>query len=215
RRRTQGGPGAHRRADQRGLGALALRAAGRGRPEHPPARGVRADERAADAVRGDHRRGRGDGEALRGRRHAAVRQRDPGRDPGPRTGREGEGRATRPWPGPEGGRPVSDEETGAPVPGWPEESQQRLEKARALRALGVDPYPRRFERSHTFAQIVEAHGAKTAEDLEKEAPAVRVAGRVILKRPMGKASFATLSDGERQLQIYVRKDDVGDKAYEV
>jgi lysyl-tRNA synthetase class 2 len=110
---------------------------------------------------------------------------------------------------------VSGEDTGAPVPGWPEESAQRLEKARALRALGVDPYPRRFERSHTFAQVFEAHGTKTAEDLEKEAPAVRVAGRVVLKRPMGKASFATLSDGERQLQIYVRKDEVGDKAYEV
>jgi len=110
---------------------------------------------------------------------------------------------------------VNDEETGAPVPGWPTESAQRLDKARALRALGVDPYPRRFDRSHTFAEIVAAHGAKTAEDLETEAPEVRVAGRVVLKRPMGKASFATLSDGERTLQIYVRKDAVGDRAYEV
>ena len=41
-----------------------------------------------------------------------------------------------------------------PVPGWPAESAQRLEKARALEALGVAPYPTRFERSHTLGEVV-------------------------------------------------------------
>jgi lysyl-tRNA synthetase, class II len=110
---------------------------------------------------------------------------------------------------------MSGDDASVPVPGWPEESSQRLEKARSLRALGVDPYPRRFARTHTFAEVHAAHGGKPAEELEREQNQVRVAGRVFLKRPMGKASFATLSDGETQLQIYVRKDEVGEKAYDV
>ena len=100
-------------------------------------------------------------------------------------------------------------------PGWPDESSSRLEKARALRGLGVNPYPNRFARTHGLAEVAAAHGEKTLEQLEAEAPVVRVAGRVLLKRPMGKASFATLSDGETRLQIYVRKDAVGDEAYRV
>jgi lysyl-tRNA synthetase class 2 len=98
-------------------------------------------------------------------------------------------------------------------PDWPEESAQRLEKAKALRDLKVEVYPTRFERSHSFGQLIEEHAAKSAAELETAAQDVRIAGRVVLKRPMGKASFATLSDGENRLQVYVRKDDVGEDAY--
>jgi len=113
---------------------------------------------------------------------------------------------------PQGGGPPTEE---PPVPGWPTESGSRLQKARALRGLGVNPYPNRFARSHSFGEIHAAHGAKSLQELEAEATAVRVAGRVTLKRPMGKASFATLSDGENRLQVYVRKDEVGEEAYRV
>ena len=97
-----------------------------------------------------------------------------------------------------------------PVAGWPPESAQRLEKSRALRALGVDPYPTRYERTHGLAEIAAAHGAKTTEQLDAEAIPVRIAGRVMTLRGHGKASFATLSDGGGQLQVYIRSDDVGD-----
>ncbi len=100
-----------------------------------------------------------------------------------------------------------------PVPGWPAESAQRLEKARALEAMGVAVYPTRFERSHRLGEIVSAYGPKSLEELEALAPAVRVAGRVLTKRGHGKASFATLGDGESRLQIYVRSDEVGERAY--
>jgi len=110
---------------------------------------------------------------------------------------------------------VPEERDGPPVEGWPEESAQRLRNAEALEALGVDLYPTRYERSHTLGQIGAAYGDKTHEELEKLAVAVRIAGRVLLKRPMGKASFATLSDGESRLQIYVRKDEVGELGYKV
>jgi lysyl-tRNA synthetase class 2 len=100
-----------------------------------------------------------------------------------------------------------------PVPGWPGESAQRLEKLAALRALGVNPYPTRFERTHRLGEIVAAGGDKTLEELQALGLAVRIAGRVMTKRGHGKASFATLSDGLSSLQIYVRLDEVGEAGY--
>jgi lysyl-tRNA synthetase class 2 len=109
-----------------------------------------------------------------------------------------------------------DASDGPTVPeGWPAESLQRLEKSRALAALGAPPYPNRFERSHGLAEIVAAHGGHSLEELEALAPQARVAGRVLTKRTMGKASFATLSDGGARLQVYVRRDEVGETAYRV
>jgi lysyl-tRNA synthetase class 2 len=100
-----------------------------------------------------------------------------------------------------------------PIEGWPAESAQRLEKADALRKLGINPYPNRFERTDTLAAINAAHGGQSLEDLEALAKDVRIAGRVMTLRGHGKASFATLSDGEARLQVYVRQDDVGEAAY--
>ena len=53
-----------------------------------------------------------------------------------------------------------------PVPGWPAESAQRLEKARALRARGVDPYPTRFVRTHRLGEIVATYADKSLDALE-------------------------------------------------
>jgi lysyl-tRNA synthetase class 2 len=113
---------------------------------------------------------------------------------------------------------VSDERTDGdlpdvPVPGWPAESAQRLQKARALRAKGVDPYPTRFVRTHRLGEIVGAYADKSLDALEALKVEVKIAGRVLTKRGHGKASFATLTDGETNLQIYVRQDDVGEGAY--
>jgi lysyl-tRNA synthetase, class II len=98
---------------------------------------------------------------------------------------------------------------------WPEESAQRLEKARALHAAGVPSYPTRFHRSHHLQEIAATYGAKTMEELEALGAPARIAGRVMLKRSHGKASFATLSDGTAELQVYVRQDDVGEPTYRV
>ncbi len=100
-----------------------------------------------------------------------------------------------------------------PVPGWPEESAHRLRKAEALRALGVDPYPNRYLRTHGLAQVASNWGERDAVALETEAAQVRVAGRVLLKRPMGGASFLTIGDGASTLQLFVRKQEVGADAY--
>jgi lysyl-tRNA synthetase class 2 len=99
------------------------------------------------------------------------------------------------------------------IEGWPPESAQRLEKAKALRALGIDPYPTRYERTHGLAEIKAAHDGKSLEELDKQNLQVRIAGRVMTLRGHGKASFATLSDGGGELQVYIRSDDVGEAGY--
>ena len=91
-------------------------------------------------------------------------------------------------------------------PDWPAESAQRFEKLKRLRAQGLNPYPTKFERSHTLGEIVAGYGQKTGEELEAHKVEVATAGRLLLKRPMGKAAFATLGDGDARLQVFLRKD---------
>src|SRR5258706_3290010 len=100
-----------------------------------------------------------------------------------------------------------------PVEGWPAESAERRERARALRARGINPYPNRYDRTHGLAEIVAVHGDRSLEELDRLSPSVRIAGRVMTQRGHGKASFLTLSDGEGRLQVYVRQDDVGEEGY--
>jgi lysyl-tRNA synthetase class 2 len=107
------------------------------------------------------------------------------------------------------------ETTSALPEDWPAEAARRLAKARALRALGVDPYPARFVRTHSLRAIQAEHDARTLEELEALSAPVSIAGRVLTRRGHGKASFATLADGEASLQVYVRQDTVGARAYQV
>lgn len=84
----------------------------------------------------------------------------------------------------------------------------RREKLDALRAAGRDPYKLvSFGRTHSSADIVRGF-----EELEGKQ--VSVAGRLMAKRIMGKATFANLLDGEGPLQVYVRREDLGGEAYE-
>lgn len=86
--------------------------------------------------------------------------------------------------------------------------EQRLQKLDAIRDLGIEPYPYRFEPTHYSADIVASFDALNASGAE-----VRVAGRLIVTRGHGKAAFADLRDAEGRLQIYVRLDNVGDDAF--
>jgi lysyl-tRNA synthetase class 2 len=87
--------------------------------------------------------------------------------------------------------------------------EARLAKLARLRELGVNPYPYRFERSHTTRELKEGFD----ERIDKET--VALAGRLVALRPMGKASFAHLQDPEGRIQLYLRRDEIGEKAYEV
>jgi lysyl-tRNA synthetase class 2 len=104
--------------------------------------------------------------------------------------------------------------------------QQRKRHLAEIGELGYAVYPTRFDRTHAISRIVERyHGYAGKKDDEAEAArvneelkvaeggALRVAGRIMTMRLMGKAAFATLSDGLHKLQVYIRKNDVGDDAW--
>src|SRR3954451_528658 len=93
--------------------------------------------------------------------------------------------------------------------------RQRRENFEELIRLGVDPYPRQFERTHTIDELVAAHTAKAADALEAEKPRARTAGRILAIRSFGKANFLVLSDGRERIQAYIRKDALPERDFEV
>ncbi len=92
--------------------------------------------------------------------------------------------------------------------------KQRLTRIREIEALGYRAYGRRFDFSHTIPEILAGYGTKTAEELVPEVR-VRVAGRLMTLRHMGKAGFAHLQQNGERLQIYVKKDGVGEHDYQL
>src|SRR5215213_2639499 len=93
--------------------------------------------------------------------------------------------------------------------------RQRRENFEALIRLGVDPYPRQFERTHTVEELVAAYGATAADALEAEQPRARTAGRILAIRSFGKANFLVISDGRERIQVYIRKDSLPEREFGV
>jgi lysyl-tRNA synthetase class 2 len=91
----------------------------------------------------------------------------------------------------------------------------RREKLKQIEALGQATYRSKYEFTHTVEQILAQYLPKTAEELEQARVNVRVAGRIMAIRLMGKAGFAHLQQGGKRLQIYVKKDAVGEKGFEL
>lgn len=95
--------------------------------------------------------------------------------------------------------------------------QDRLDKLDALRARGVEPFAYSFDPTHTAAQALalfaEAEERAGEGGTAEEIP-VRLAGRIVSKRAMGKSTFAHLADRTGKLQLYVRVNDVGAEAFE-
>ncbi|MBK1712243.1 lysine--tRNA ligase [Rubrivivax gelatinosus] len=85
---------------------------------------------------------------------------------------------------------------------------ERREKLQAIRAAGV-AFPNDFKPKQHAAELQHKHGQVPNEELEPQAVKVSVAGRMMLKRVMGKACFATLQDGSGRIQLYVTQDAVG------
>jgi lysyl-tRNA synthetase, class II len=90
---------------------------------------------------------------------------------------------------------------------------ERREKLARLREAG-SAFPNDFARTHLAAQLEADHGAKSREQLQAEAIEGAVAGRLMFKRVMGKASFGVLQDGSGRLQLYVSEDASGKAAHE-
>ena len=90
--------------------------------------------------------------------------------------------------------------------------QQRLGRIAEIEGLGFRPYGQRFDFTHTIPGVLQEFGEKTAEQLEPRVE-VRVAGRIATIRRMGKAGFAHLVQNGERLQVYVRKDAVGERDF--
>lgn len=86
--------------------------------------------------------------------------------------------------------------------------QQRLKKLEELRKMGIDPFGKKYDRTHFCADIIDRFE-------EMEGQEVSIAGRIMAKRGHGKASFADVQDRSGKIQIYVKVNEVGDQQYEL
>ncbi|WP_347485955.1 lysine--tRNA ligase [Vandammella animalimorsus] len=94
------------------------------------------------------------------------------------------------------------------------ERREKLQQLReAAQASGAPVFPNDFQPSHRAQPLQDAHGMRTAEELQAQGERVRVAGRMMLKRVMGKASFATIQDATGRIQLYITRDGVGEELY--
>ena len=115
---------------------------------------------------------------------------------------------------------MSDQNTPATPTAAIDENQliaERREKLKALRetqkAGGAVAFPNDFKPQDHADRLLQLHGEKSPESLLAEGTPAKIAGRMMLKRVMGKASFATVQDQSGRIQIYVTRDDVGEDVY--
>ncbi len=105
------------------------------------------------------------------------------------------------------------EETSQPAQDTNQIIEERRGKLRALREAG-NAFPNDFDRTHLADDLHETYGQKSHDDLETSQVEVAVAGRMMLKRVMGKASFATIQDMSGRIQLYITRDALGEQAYD-
>ena len=86
--------------------------------------------------------------------------------------------------------------------------KERKEKLAKLKELGVDCYPYKFDKTHNSQEIIKKHSKLKPEEHSKAK--VKVAGRVMQIRKMGKAAFAHIQDENGRIQFYIRKDDIAE-----
>jgi lysyl-tRNA synthetase class 2 len=96
-----------------------------------------------------------------------------------------------------------------------EQVEQRRSNLAELAKLGIEIYPRTFERRHTIAALVDSYGARTHDELEGERPETITGGRILAIRAFGKANFLVLSDGHAKIQVYIRQDSMPELDFKI
>ena len=95
---------------------------------------------------------------------------------------------------------------------------ERREKLKMIRetakAKNGAAFPNDFKPQHKSADLHAQYGALDKETLDPQAISATVAGRMMLKRVMGKASFATIQDATGRIQLYIARDEIGEELYE-
>ena len=89
---------------------------------------------------------------------------------------------------------------------------QRRRKLDALWEAGINPYPNDYKAEHTSADLFAVYGSR--ETIEDDPQVFVVAGRIVARRSFGKAAFIQLQDRKGRMQLYVKKDAIGDEAFE-
>jgi lysyl-tRNA synthetase, class II len=92
---------------------------------------------------------------------------------------------------------------------------QRRANLDALKRLGVDPYPRRYNSEASIDAIVAEHGGRSHDELEAMQIRTRTAGRILAIRSFGKANFLQLSDGHARIQVYIRQDSLPERDFAI
>ena len=93
--------------------------------------------------------------------------------------------------------------------------QQRYDKIGRIAELGFQRYPHKYEPTHTIPALREAYDPCDADSLEADRPLARICGRLTTKRRQGKAGFANLKQNGIQVQVYVRRDEVSERHFEL
>src|SRR6185295_14093319 len=100
-----------------------------------------------------------------------------------------------------------------PIADENDQIEQRRRSLDQVIQLGFDPYPHKFDRTHSISQLVQQFSSKTGEELESEKSRARVAGRVHAINKMGKAAFIRFTDGAELLQIYIKSNEVDERTW--
>lgn len=96
-----------------------------------------------------------------------------------------------------------------------EHMQVRREKMNEMRNKGIDPFGDKFARTHLANDLIVNYDQLSKEEIEEKGVDVTVAGRIMTKRGKGKVGFAHIQDFSGQIQLYVRKDTVGESSYDL
>ena len=96
-----------------------------------------------------------------------------------------------------------------------EQVAQRRSNLDWLAKLGVEVYPRAFDRRDAITALVEAHGGRTHDELEADRPEALTSGRILAIRSFGKANFLAVSDGHAKIQAYIRQDSLPPLDFEI
>lgn len=98
-------------------------------------------------------------------------------------------------------------------PSMNDQLRVRREKMQELREAGIDPFGHRFERDSMNQELHEKYGQIEKDDLNDKGIMATIAGRMVAKRGKGKVGFADLLDKTGRMQLYIRKDEVGEEMY--
>ena len=92
---------------------------------------------------------------------------------------------------------------------------QRTRKAEELRKLGVNPFGNGHAPKHLAKDLSDRYGDQPTDEIAKDPGRWSIAGRVLAVRSFGKAAFLRVRDRSAEIQVWVKKDKVGDRAFEI